>query len=99
MDLIKRRIEVGDIVQLDPQKTGNPAFAACFMVVTDLKEWGVQGYVQALGTRDGPGGIAYYLAENGTFEKPINGKAVWMFNEDLLTKEKVNDESNEVREN
>jgi len=37
------------------------AFAACIMVVTEPKEWGAQGYVQALGdSRDIPGGQAFY---------------------------------------
>lgn len=69
-------IEVGDIVQLDPEKTGNKAFAACLMVVTEVKSWGVQGYVQGLGTREAQVGQAYYRADNGTFE-PTGGKAVW----------------------
>lgn len=66
----------GDIVQLDPEKTANNAFAGCLMVVTEVKAWGVQGYVQGLGTRESRGGQAYYRAETGTFER-TNGRAVW----------------------
>ena len=70
-------IQVGDIVQLDPVTTINPAFAGCLMVVTEVKEWGVQGYVQALGEGGKPGrGQAYYRAVTGTFERC--GKAVWI---------------------
>lgn len=67
-------VEVNDIVQLDPMKTANPAFRACLMIVTEVKKWGVQGYVQV--PTDGAG-QAYYRAENGTFE-PTGGKAVWI---------------------
>lgn len=69
-------MEPGDIVQLDPEKTSNQAFAGCFMVVTDVKSWGVQGYVQTLGDREESGGQAYYRAENGTYEA-TGGKAKW----------------------
>lgn len=68
--------ERGDIVQLDPEKTDNKAFAGCLMIVTEWRSWGVQGYVQALGeTREVPGGQAYYRAANGTFERA--GRAAW----------------------
>lgn len=71
-------VGVGDVVQLSPELTENRAFAGCFLVVTELKPWGVQGYVQALGeTRDAPGGLAYYRAKWGTFEE-TNGRAVWL---------------------
>lgn len=69
-------VEVDDVVQLGPE-CENPAFRYCFMVVTELKSWGVQGYVQALGeTREGPGGQAYYRAKFSEFE-PV-GRAVWI---------------------
>lgn len=53
----------GCVVQLNPETVRNKAFAACFLVITELKAWGVQGYVQALGTREEPGGQAYYRAQ------------------------------------
>ena len=71
-------MDIGDIVQLDPEKTINPAFRACLLIVSDVKAWGVQGYVQILGANRGEiGGQAYYRAETGTFE-PTGGKAVWV---------------------
>lgn len=71
-------VQPGDIVQLDPETTGNRAFAACLMIVDEVKPWGVQGYVQALGeSREQPGGQAYYRAAWGTFE-PTGGRAVWI---------------------
>lgn len=73
-------IAVGDIVQLNPENTSNRAFAGCLLVVTEVKSWGVQGFVQALGTRENAGGQAYYRAATGTFEK-TNGKVVWTIGE------------------
>lgn len=70
-------VQVGDIVQLDPESTGNKMFAACLMVVSEVKPWGVQGYVQALGQDGEPGGQAYYRAATGTFAL-TGGKAVWL---------------------
>ena len=72
---------VGLIVQLDPVKTENPAFAGALMVVTEQFEWGVQGYVQALGDRENPGGQAYYRANNGTFES-TGGIAPWVLSDE-----------------
>jgi hypothetical protein len=72
-----RTLEVGDVVQLNPETCGNPAFAGCFMCVTEPKEWGAQGYVQALGeTREKLGGQAYYRAKWEEME--FVGKAVWV---------------------
>lgn len=69
-------LEVNDIVQLDPEKVGNPMFAACFMVVTEVREWGAQGYVQALGQDGKPGGHAYYRAK---FDEMVKvGRAEWV---------------------
>jgi hypothetical protein len=47
------------------------------MVVTDLYEWGAQGYVQALGeTRDHPGGQAYLRVKWPEME--VVGSAEWI---------------------
>lgn len=73
---MEEELKVGDIVQLDPEKTGNKMFAACLMIVSEVKAWGVQGYVQSLGANGEPGSQAYYRAATGTFER-THGKAVW----------------------
>jgi hypothetical protein len=71
-------VSEGDVVQLHPEETGNRAFGGCFLTVTEVREWGVQGYVQALGeSREERGGQAYYRARWGEFE-PTGGRAVWM---------------------
>lgn len=69
-------IEVGDLVQLSPETCRNPMFGGCILVVTELKSFGVQGYVQAFGKNEQIGGQAYYRAGFDEFE-PC-GKAVWV---------------------
>lgn len=69
-------LEINDIVQLAPE-VGNKAFACCMMVVTEVKQWGAQGYVQGLGTRQEQVGQAYYRAKWEEMEK-TGGKAVWV---------------------
>ena len=72
----KYTYEIGDIVQLDPDNTVNPMFSGCFMVVTEIKSWGVQGYVPSLGDKGKPGGLAYYRAN---FEDIVKvGHAEWV---------------------
>ena len=66
------RYEVGDVVQLSPSLD---LFAACFMVVTEPKSWGAQGYVRVPG-----GGNAYYRAKAEDME--LVGKAVWVCADD-----------------
>lgn len=75
-------MKIGSIVQLNPETTKNPMFRGCLMVVTELKSWGVQGYVQSLGVNEEMGGQAYYRAETGTFEVCKEGAAVWMIARD-----------------
>lgn len=70
-------LEPNDIVQLNPEKCGNPMFAGCLMVVTEPKPWGAQGYVQALGEDGKPGGQAYYRAKFEEME-PTGGMAPWV---------------------
>lgn len=70
------QVRVNDIVQLCPFSTENKMFAGCFLLVTEVKSWGVQGYVQVLGSDGEPGGQAYYRAKEGTFEA-TGGSAVW----------------------
>lgn len=66
-------IEVNDVVQLSP---ADEMFSACFMVVTEPKPWGAQGYVRVPG-----GGNAYYQAKTENME--LIGKAVWVQPEDV----------------
>lgn len=70
-------LKIGDIVQLNPNTVRNKAFSGCFMTVTEPKNWGAQGYVQALGeNRETSGGRAYYRAEWEEME--FVGQAEWI---------------------
>jgi len=62
-------VEVFDIVQIDPAYPG--VFGGCLMVVTEIRGWGLQGYVTVPN-----GGDAYYRVRWGGFET-TGGKAVW----------------------
>lgn len=69
-------IKVGDIVQLTPE-VKNRAFTCCLMVVTELKSFGAQGYVQGVGeSHDSPGGEYYYRATWEEME-PTGGRIQW----------------------
>ena len=62
-------IEIGDIVQVDPM---HAVFGGCMVVVTEVKAWGIQGYVQSAGVD----GQQYIRLEWQNFEN-TGGKAVW----------------------
>ena len=62
-------IEIGDIVQVDP---GVETFGGCMVVVTEVKPWGIQGYVQSAGVE----GQQYIRLEFQNFEL-TGGKAIW----------------------
>lgn len=77
----KQPLQPGDIVQLSPEDTRNLAFAGCLMIVSEPKDFGAQGYVQALGeARDAIGGQAYYRATWAEME-PTGGRAPWVIDE------------------
>jgi|GEM_PF-1508673 len=76
-----------DIAQLNPNTTRNQMFAGCFMTVTEIRPWGVQGYVQALGRNGKPGGQAYYRAKWNEIEHA--GKAIWVISGELAPLEET----------
>jgi hypothetical protein len=63
-------IEVNDIVQVNPEKE---MFGACMVVVTELKSWGIQGYVQSAGVQG-----QQYIRLKFEEIQPTGGKAVWV---------------------
>ena len=70
------RLAIGTVVQLNPDTVGNKMFAAAFMIITEPKAFGAQGYVQVLGTNGLPGGHAYYRAKWAEME--VVGMAEWI---------------------
>jgi hypothetical protein len=71
-------LRVGQVVQLHPEKTRNPMFAACLMVVTEPKLFGAQGFVQMTGTDGKPGGQAYYRATWDEIARLTGDEVVWV---------------------
>jgi len=67
-------INIGDIVQVNPEKE---MFGACMVVVTEIKAWGIQGYVQNAGVN----GQAYIRLKTEDFEH-TGGTAVWIRGEE-----------------
>jgi hypothetical protein len=63
-------IEIGDIVQVDPM--ASDTFGACLVVVTEIKSWGIQGYVQSAGVE----GQQYIRLNFDQFEM-TGGKSIW----------------------
>lgn len=86
--------EEGDLVQLDPEKVGNKMLAGCIMVVTELRSWGVIGYIQAFGQNGKPGGQAHYRAKFD--ECTWVGKAVWTIDPECRERVGYDDNKEEV---
>lgn len=60
----KRDLTKGDVVQIAPGNKTNENFGGCFMVVTEPKNWGAQGYVWPPPPDSiRYNGIAYFRAE------------------------------------
>ncbi len=58
-------LAVGDVVQIDPKTTeAGGLFGACFMMVTELKSFGAQGFIAIPGERGQPPGQAYFRAKS-----------------------------------
>jgi len=78
-------IQIYDVVQITPEKPGY--FRGCFMVVTEVKTWGVQGFV-AVPRREGIPLQAYYRAEWSDIEHI--GASAW------APKERTKDDDKET---
>lgn len=63
--------KIGDIIQIDPDY--DSCFGSCFMIVTEPKSWGAQGYFQAPGIE----GQAFYRVKFEHGQKV--GRAAWVF--------------------
>ena len=66
-------LKVGHVVQLNPETCRNPMFGASFLVVTDTRDWGAQGYVQIVGSTDRPTGrpclLPRPIGRNGAYRR------------------------------
>jgi hypothetical protein len=72
----KTELSPGAVVQINPDLAANPMFGACMVTVTEVKGWGVQGYVQALGEGGKGGGLAYIRLKWEEIE--YVGQAQWI---------------------
>ncbi len=68
-------IAVGDVVQITPEEDEN--FGGCFMVVSEVKSWGLQGYCKVPGSQND--GVAYYRVPFDRCERI--GPARWTLSE------------------
>lgn len=73
---MKSDVRVGDIVQIN-EHLENKAFSYCLVTVTEVRSWGIQGFVQALGDRYNIGGQAYVRLEWDEFDL-TQGRAQWI---------------------
>jgi hypothetical protein len=73
--MTKTELRPGDVVQISPDCPNRP-FAGCMMTVTEPKAWGAQGYVQALGEDEQPGGQAFIRIKWEDME--FVGRAPWV---------------------
>lgn len=62
--------EVGDVVQISPELDSK--FPGCFMVVTEVRWWGVQGYIELPGELRGK---AYFRCELKNYA--VIGRTKW----------------------
>ncbi len=65
----KQMLSPGSVVQIDPAH--DERFGGCFMQVTELKSWGVQGFVKVPA-----GGMAFYRVPFAGIE--YIGEAIWV---------------------
>lgn len=74
----KKELKAGDVVQINPEAhlASNGFFAGCFMLVTEPKLWGAQGFIAMPGERGTMPGHAYYRAKWEEME-PV-GVAAWV---------------------
>jgi hypothetical protein len=78
----KIELEIGDVVQIDP--TIDTVFGGQFMVITNLRTWGAQGYVPTLSH---PVRLAYYRCRFKDME--YVGKATWVNKYDIENSEET----------
>ena len=76
--MLPRKLEVGDIVQITPLKDG---FGGCFMLVTEPKSWGAQGFISVPQSLNEQPGRAYLRCSWDQME--YVGKAEWVPSDDL----------------
>ena len=68
------KLKPNDVVQINPAHE-NQLFRGCFMQVTEVYAWGVQGFICIPESKQQEPGHAYFRCNNKDFE--YIGPAVW----------------------
>lgn len=61
--MVNKFIKPGMVVILIPHICRNEMLSGCMMTITEVKDWGCQGYIQATGGNGKMGGQVYYRAK------------------------------------
>ena len=77
-DEVIKWVAPGKSVQIHPECGTNRMFGACLLVITELKSFGVMGYVQGLGQDGKPGGQAYIRLPWDQIQPCVDGLAQWV---------------------
>lgn len=73
---MEQNVSVGDIVQVNPKTAEDLMFVGCLVVVTEVKSWGIQGYVPVPTSRDEAPGLAFVRLAADKFVRV--GAVEWM---------------------
>lgn len=77
----KGLLKPGAIVQVNPDEHKDGFFATCFVMVTEVKTWGIQGFVPVPGERGELPGRAYCRLKWEEIE--LVGAAEWIPQDEL----------------
>jgi hypothetical protein len=79
-DVVKE-LKVGDIVMINPSYE-RACFRGCLLTVTEVKDFGCQGFVQGVGKTFEEDGGQYYLRPTWDDFEITGGVAPWMIKEE-----------------
>jgi len=77
----KFTVAIGDIVQINPDYKSK-CFAGCLLTVTEVKGFGVQGYITGVGPNFNDAGGQYYLRPTWDDMLPTGGKTQWLVSDE-----------------
>ncbi len=78
-----RELVAGDVVQISPTTLKDGFFAGCFMMVTEPKSWGAQGFIAIPGNRGTNPKEAYYRVKWDDMEYVGRAEFIPSYPEDL----------------
>ncbi len=75
LSLKQAAVQVGSVVQINPENCPRKAWGGVFVLVTEVKSFGIQGFTACMGNTDHPPGAAYIRLSWDRFE--YIGESVW----------------------